>query len=426
VKIELAYGKTGLNINLPDDLNVDIVQPRYVEGLSDPAGAVRQALRSPIASKPLRELVKRTDRVGIVVNDITRPTPYHVILPVLVDELDFVPDDEVVLLNATGTHRPNTETELRTMLGDEIIDRFRIVQNDPMDSDSHVSVGTTNSGNDIRIHREYLQCDIRILTGFVEPHFFAGFSGGPKACMPGLAQLETILKNHSPENIDSPTAHWGVTQGNPIWEEIREAASMAEPSFILNVTLNRNGQITRVFAGDLEKAHEQGCNFVRENAMVPVKKPYDIVIGSNSGYPLDLNLYQSVKGMSAASQVVNNGGSIIIAADCWDGIPEHGEYGKLLLEADSPESLLETIRSGALCRQDMWQAQIQALICQKADVYFFSHNLSDEQIRSALLKPCRNIEATVSQLLHKYGQAASICVLPEGPQTIPYISTDDS
>jgi len=305
-------------------------------------------------------------------------------LPVLLDELDFVPDDEVVLLNATGTHRPNTDTELRTMLGDEIMDRFRIVQNDPMDSDSHVSVGTTKSGNDIQIHREYLQCDIRILTGFVEPHFFAGFSGGPKACMPGLAQLETILKNHSPENIDSPTAHWGVTQGNPIWEEIREAASMAKPSFILNVTLNRNGQITGVFAGDLEKAHAQGCNFVRENAMVPVKKPYDIVIGSNSGYPLDLNLYQSVKGMSAAAQIVKDGGSIIIAAP----IQYHAQYCLILrVFRINLHSSLRSTQSLRIVASQCEQTPEASISCRIAGIQFSGAAiLGDRLVDLALIK----------------------------------------
>ncbi len=196
---------------------------------------------------------------------------------------------------------------------------------------------------------------------------------------------------------------------------------MTQPTFILNVTLNKDKQITRVFAGDFDKAHIHGCKFVKRNTMIPVEEPFDIVITTNSGYPLDLNLYQSVKGMSVASQIVKNGGSIIAAADCWDGIPDHGEYGKLLLEADSVESLLRTVRAPSFMRHDMWQALIYARICQKSNVYFYSENLTDEQIRGAFLSPCHNIESTVNRLLDDYGIDASICVLPEGPQTIPYI-----
>jgi nickel-dependent lactate racemase len=428
MKIKLAYGKTGLEISLPDDVSVTVVEPEYVDGLLDQAGAVRDALRRPIGSPPLKALVKPSDRVGIAFSDITRPTPNHLILPTLLGELDHVPDERIVLFNSTGTHRINTEAELRGMLGDEIVDRYRIVQNDASDRNSHVLVGRTTSGNDAWIHREFVECDVRIPTGFIEPHLFAGFSGGGKAIMPGLALLETVMHNHSAKNLDSPLAHLGITHGNPVWEEIREVAAMVQPTFLLNVTLNRDQQITGVFAGDFEDAHAQGCAFVKEKAMVQVQEPYDIVIGSNSGYPLDLNLYQSVKGMSAASQIVKEGGSIIIAADCWDGIPDHGEYAQLLLETKSLESLLETVRTPGFQRQDMWEAHIQALICLKADVYFYSHNLSDEQIEGALLKPCggapHDIEATVAELLRKYGRRATICVLPEGPQTIPYIRVD--
>jgi len=421
VKIRLAYGKKGLDIDLRDDLNLALAEPKYVRGVAEEAKSIRDALRQPIASRPLRDLVESSDKVAIVFNDITRPTPYQIILPVLLDELDHVPDDHIILLNATGTHRSNAEAELRAMLGDRIVDGFRIVQNNALDHDSHTLVGTAKSGNKIRLHREYVECNMRILTGFIEPHFIAGFSGGGKACMPGLALLETVLRNHSVDNLDHAKVSWGITRGNPVWEEILEAASMVQPTFLLNVALNRDKQITGVFAGELEESHRQGCRFVKENAMIPVKEPYDIVITSNSGYPLDLSLYQSIKGMSAASQVVKNGGSIIMAADCWDGLPDHGEYAKLLLEADSPEHLLETIRAPGFSMQDTWQAQIQALILEKADVYFYSENLSDEQIIGAMLKPCHDIEATVYDLARKYGRETSICVLPEGPQTIPYI-----
>ena len=421
MRIKLAYGKTGLEISLPDDVNVTVVEPEYVNGLLDQAGALRGALRQPIGSPPLKALVKPSDKVGIAFSDITRPTPNHLILPVLLGELDYVPDEQIVLFNSTGTHRINTEAELRGMLGDEIVDRYRIVQNDATDRNSHVLVGRTTSGNDVWIHREFVECDVRIATGFIEPHLFAGFSGGGKAIMPGLALLETVMRNHNAKNLDNPLARWGITHGNPVWEEIHEVAAMMQPTFLLNVTLNRDQQITGVFAGDFEEAHTQGCAFVREKAMVPVQEPYDIIISSNSGYPLDLNLYQSVKGMSAASQVVKKGGSIIIAADCWDGIPDHGEYAQLLLEAKSLESLLETVRAPGFQRQDMWEAHIQALICLKAEVYFYSHNLSDEQIEGALLRPCHDIEATIAELLQKYGPRATLCVLPEGPQTIPYI-----
>jgi nickel-dependent lactate racemase len=422
VKIRLPYGEKSLEINLPDYLNIDVLEPRHREALPDQAAAIENALLRPINSKPLRGIVKQSDTVGIVINDTTRPMPYKIILPILLRELGNIPNEQILLFNATGTHRPNTDVELTEMLGENILSKYRIIQNDAGERSSHEFAGTTKSGNDVWLHKAYLDCDIRILTGFIEPHFFAGFSGGGKAVMPGLALLETILANHSVSNIDHPKATWGVTYGNPIWEEIQQAASLAPPSFLLNLALNKNKKITVVFAGDFRKAYERGCDYVRKNAMVAADKSYDIVITSNSGYPLDINLYQAVKGMSVAARIVATGGSIVVVAECRDGIPAHGEYERLLYEAESCHSLLRKIHEKDFVKQDMWQAQIHSMICQKAEVYFHSRNLSDEQIKRAFLRPCSRVEDTIEELLHKYGRDASICVLPEGPQTIPYLS----
>lgn len=423
MNIRLDYGKTGLGVMLPDDADITVVEPRFVAGIADQLEAVRAAIRSPIGSPPLRELVKPGNTVGIIFYDITRPTPDHIMLPALLEELEAagIAREQVTLFNATGTHRANTDAELRRKLGDEIVETCRIIQNDAQDRESHVLVGTTSSGNAIWIHKAFVETDVRILTGFIEPHFFAGFSGGGKAIMPGLALLETVMCNHNARNIDHPQATWGVIYGNPIWEEIHEAAAFVKPSFLLNVAQNRKKEITAVFAGDWEQAHAQGCRFVKQTAMVPVKEPFEIVITSNSGYPLDLNLYQAVKGISAAAQIVKPGGSIIIAAECWDGIPAHGPYGRLLREAESIEQLLTTIRTPGFMMGDAWQVQIQALICQKADVYVYSDGLDNATITAAKLFPCDSIEAIVTELLRKYGAAARICVLPEGPQTIPYV-----
>ena len=221
--------------------------------------------------------------------------------------------------------------------------------------------------------------------------------------------------------IDLPMATWGETAGNPIWEEICEAALMAGTCFLVNVTLNKDKEITGVFTGDLTHAHKHGTVFAKKVAMVPVNHSFDIVITSNSGYPLDLNLYQSVKGMSAAAKIVRKGGAIIITADCWDGIPDHGLYGKLLKESKSPAELLEKIQRSNVSKQDQWQAQIQAKIQLHAEIYVRSHNLMPEQIESALLKPSNRVEQTVQELITKNGTDSRICILPEGPQTIPYI-----
>ena len=421
MKIRLAYGKTGLEIELPDELDVTVIEQKFVASAPDQKAALRKALQAPIEASSLHDVVKSTDTVGIIFSDITRPTPNHLILPAILDEIAHVHQENITLFNALGTHRPNTEVELRGMLGDTIVDSYCIVQNNAFDQSTQIQLGTTNRGHDIWLNRELVECDIKILTGFIEPHFFAGFSGGGKAVMPGMASLRSILDNHDADMISHTQATWGITHGNPIWEEIREVAFKVGQCFLVNVSLNRDKEITRVFAGNLDAAHAEGCAFVKEVAMVPVPHPFDIVITTNSGYPLDLNLYQSVKGMSAASQIVREGGAIIVAADCWDGIPDHGLYGKLLREADSPKALLDIIFAPGFLKQDQWQVQIQAQIQLRAEVFIRTDGLTAEQIEMALLRPCERVEDTVMELLDGYGPQASICVLPEGPQTIPYI-----
>ena len=419
--IEIAYGKTGLRFQLPDDLDVTVVEPVFVPGLADPEHAFRMAMRSPIGAPPLTECITSGQTVGIVFSDITRPAPNALMLPVVLDELNQIPREDITLFNALGTHRANTDDELRGMLGDDLVDGYRIVQNDAFDPATQVFLGRSALGHEIWINQALMACDYLILTGSIEPHFFAGFSGGGKAVMPGMAGLKTVLGNHDAGKIAHPNATWGITAGNPIWEEIQEVAHLVPPHFLLNVSLNRDKAVTGVFAGERDAAHAAGCDFVRRTAMVPVQDRFDIVITSNSGYPLDLNLYQAVKGMSAAAQVVKPGGAIIVAADCWDGIPDHGLYGQLLREATSPQDLLDTIYRPGFLKQDQWQAQIQAQIQNQAEVYLYSENLTDAQIRAALLRPCSSILSIVESLIHRYGAGARICVLPEGPQTVPFV-----
>lgn len=243
-------------------------------------------------------------------------------------------------------------------------------------------------------------------------------------CSPDLiAGAESVLSNHGAAMIGHPDARWGVTVGNPIWNEMLEAARLVKPTFLLNVAMNRDKQITAVFAGEMFAAHQAGCRFVGESALVPVPHPFDVVITSNSGYPLDLNLYQAVKGMSAAVQIVKPGGAIIVAAECWDGVPDHGRFGELLRESKSAAELLARVESPGFAAPDQWQVQILARICLKADVHVYADGLSDQQITASLLAPCRNIESRLEQLLAaRAGTSPSVCVLPEGPITIPTLA----
>lgn len=421
-EIELAYGRTGLQISLADDTIV--LTSKYLPGVPNESLALQQALRAPINSVPLAAKVKPGDKVAIVHSDLTRATPNERILPVLIAELEDVGIDpgDITMINGLGTHRPQTESEMRVLLGDKVFDSYRCLQHDAFKDDDLVPLGTTASGNPVRVNRHYFEADVRILTGFIEPHFFAGFSGGPKGVLPALAGFESVLSNHGWAMIADPQATWGVCEGNPIWEEMKEVALRTEPTFLLNVTLNARQEITAVFAGEMLAAHRQGREFVHEQAMVEVADPFDIVITTNSGYPLDQNLYQTVKGMSAAARVVRQGGSIIMAAACEDGLPDHGLYASLLAQAGSPEEVLEMLARAPHTQHDQWQVQIQALVQQKAEVFVFSDGLTAEQIRKALFTPCFEIEDMVAQLRAKYGPDSRVCVMPEGPLTIAYLA----
>jgi nickel-dependent lactate racemase len=235
-----------------------------------------------------------------------------------------------------------------------------------------------------------------------------------------MAAEKTIKYNHSIAHLSDPNARWGITNGNPLWEEIMEAAGFIPGLFLLNITMNKNKEITNVFAGDLRRAHSEGCKFVRESAMVPVNRLYDIVITTNSGYPLDLNVYQTVKGMSAAAQIVKEGGHIIVAAECWDGIPSGSDYEKILLSVGSTGELMRYINENEGSLKDTWQIYFQALIQQKAHVYLYSDKLDHATIEKTLLVPVTDIAGLTEGLLRKTGPGTDICVLPEGPQTIPY------
>ncbi|MBY7144311.1 nickel-dependent lactate racemase [Virgibacillus sp. NKC19-3] len=415
---EVLYGKEGLTIDLPE--NTYIIEPKNIPKLENDKAAIKENLRNPIGSRPLKESVKKSDTVSIVISDITRPTPNHILVPLLIEELDHVPLENFVIINGTGTHRDQTREEFVQMLGEWIVDNIRIVNNHCHDKDSLVNVGKSKFGCDVYLNKDYVKSDFRIVTGFIEPHFFAGFSGGPKGMMPGIAGIETIMTFHNARMIGDPLATWGNMENNPVQDMTREVNGMCKPDFMLNVTLNREKEITAVFAGELYEAHNRGCEFAKEHAMTRCEERFDVVITSNSGYPLDQNLYQAVKGMSAAHKIVKEDGAIIVASECSDGLPDHGNYSKIFDMADSPQGLLDMINDPNFKMFDQWQVQKQAVIQVWADVYVYS-KLTDEQVEGTMLKPTYDIEKTIEDLKKTYGADMRIAVLPLGPLTIPYV-----
>ncbi len=420
--VTLAYGDNGLDVELPDD-RTTVIEPRFLPGLPDEDGALKTAIRNPIGTRPLRQLVAAHQTVAISVCDITRPAPTRLMLPALLRELEHVPPEQVTILIATGTHRANTPDELDAMLGPGIAGRYPVVNHDAFDDANLKLAGETSDGVPILLNRRWVDADVRITAGFVEPHFFAGFSGGPKMVAPGLAGFATTMHLHNAARIGSPKATWGITEGNPVHDTVREIAAITGVDFTLDVTINRDRQITNAYAGNLLKVHAAACQASRQTVMQPVSRPFEVVVTTNSGYPLDQNLYQAVKGMSAAAQIVSEGGTIICAAECRDGVPEHGEYGRILREGKSPADMLRTIESATTTTHDQWQVQIQAKVQMRAEVLLKSSYLTPDQVRAAHLEPVEDVAKAVTAALTRYGPGARVCVLPEGPQTVPYLKT---
>jgi len=424
MKVHLPYGRQGLDVELPEQAQV--LLPKRVPALARLEEAVRQALRQPIGSPPLAELVRPGQRVAIVFSDITRPTPNHILLPIILSELAGagVTSQNIVLVNATGMHRPNTREELIAMLGQEVVDRYRIVQHDARDKSQQVFLAKNAHGEEIWVNGDYMGADVRILTGFVEPHIFAGYSGGGKAVLPGITGTEIIMSNHGGPMLAHPKATWCQTKGNPIFEEIREVALATQPAFIVNVSLNERKEVTGVFAGEMVQAHDAGIAFAEKAYLQPLPQRYDIVVTSNMGYPADINLYQSVKGMSVAAQAVKEGGAIVLATECADGLGQ-GHYAEMIAWRETPQELLDMLLAPGFAELEQWAIQCQVMVQAKADLYLYS-SLGPEQTRRAHLKHCPDIGETVATLSEDSrrkngGKEPTILVLPFGQLAVPRV-----
>jgi nickel-dependent lactate racemase len=412
-RVELAYGAGTIAVDVPDDAQV--LRPTDLPGLADPAAEITAALRRPRVGRGLAELVRPARPVVVVFPDITRPMPNTVVLPPLLAELERLGagPDEVTLLCSTGTHRPATAEEMVALVGADIVARYRIHQHAATDGD-HVQVGTVD-GVPVLLDRRYVEADTRIVTGFVEPHFFAGFSGGPKAVCPGVAALETILAAHSPARILDPRATWTELDANPVHRFVAAAAALAPPDLSVDVAINGGRAVTAVFAGSLPGAHRLACAHVGRHAVRTLPAACDVVVSSNAGLPLDRNLYQAVKGMAAAERVVRPGGDILMVSSCVDGLPDGGAFARLLAAAPSAAALADPSAAPAL---DGWQTQVLGRVLARATVHLYSDGLRPEQTRAAHLRPVADPSATIAALVAGRGRPATVCVLPDGPLTV--------
>ncbi|MBF6599595.1 MAG: nickel-dependent lactate racemase [Dehalococcoidia bacterium] len=423
MRVPLPYGEGTLDATLPDDALV--LTPARTPPLAGADAAVRAAILTPLGSPPLARLAGAGQRVCIVVSDVTRPLPNAVILPPVLDALAAagVRRDDITLLIGTGLHRPSRPDERLRILGPEILARYRVVDHDARDASAHRRLMTAADGTEIALNAVYLDAHLRIVTGFVEPHLFAGYSGGGKGVMPGVAGAAAILANHGARMIGHPKATWCATDGNPIFEQMRDVALKSDVGFCLNVTLDERQRITGVFAGDLVQAHDAAIAQAARQSLRPIPRLYDVVVVTNMGYPADLVLYQSVKGMSVAAQAVAPGGAILLVAECREGVGG-AEYAALLHAEASPHALLARLGQSPAAL-DQWQVQVQAMVQARCDVWVRS-SLPRGGIEAAHLRFAPDVDRTLKEIMEMQraalGRPPSVCALPYGQLTVPRLS----
>ena len=422
MEIRLDYGESYLKVEVDRDRIIHILEKKPAPALDNVRKRFLEGFSRPIGSPPLKRLVSGKKNICIVISDSTRAVPTDIILGGLLDEIKScgIPAEAVTILVATGLHRPNTEEELKRMVGADIVNNYRIVNHDARNRDSCRHIGNTKRGTPVIIDRVYTESDFKILTGLIEPHFMAGFSGGRKAICPGISYMDMFRHFHGPAVLESPMAANAVLDGNPFHEESTEIAKMAGVDFIINVTINKNKQVTGIFCGDLEKAFYAGADFCRESSTYEIDRQADIVITSAGGYPLDCNLYQSVKGMVGAMPAVRDGGMIIIAARCAEEIGSR-EFVELLASEKELDAFMEKINDPGFFKIDQWELEMLVKARKKAEIYLYSDclNKCSCSIPETTLIRTGSIEEAIEKGMEKYGPRASISVIPEGPYIIP-------
>ncbi len=420
MKVRLAYGRTGLEVDLPDDRVVAVLDIQPTTPLSDPEGAVREALASPIGTAPLAELARGRKSACILVCDITRPVPNRIILPPVLEQLERsgIPRERILILIATGLHRPNEGAELVEMLGEDIVRNYRVENHLGKQRELHSYLGRSPRGVPVWIDKRYLLADLKITTGLIEPHLMAGYSGGRKVICPGIVHLDTLRVWHGPDFLEDPNAREGNLTDNPVHEEATVIARMAGCDFIVNVHIDRERRITHVVAGDMEAAFLEGVRFVERVVMAPFGDPAEIVVTTSAGYPLDTTFYQAVKGLTGALPAVKPGGTIIIAASLSEGIGSP-EFQKIFDENPTIDRFMERVLGKEYFRMDQWQVEELAKVLKKARVRFVSTGLGPEQLRRCYVEAARSVEDAVQEALAEYGPDARIIVIPSGPYVLP-------
>ncbi len=420
MKIRLDYGHDGIELEVPQ--RTQVLEMDAAPGLPMVHEVLEDALSRPIGTPALSTLARRRKNACIVISDTTRPVPNSTILPPMLRRLEEagIDRDAITILIGTGLHRANEGEELVALVGSEVADNYTVVNHRARDQDSLVHLGETSCGAPIWIDRIYVEADLKVATSLIEPHLMAGFSGGRKAICPGLMGVETMRILHGPELMGDSNSSEGIIEGNPFHRQALEVAQKAGVDFTLNVAMNAQREITGVFAGDLEKAHAEGVRFVETQNAASVGEPVDVVITSSAGFPLDLTFYQAVKGLTSVLPILKEGGTILIAARCEEGIGSP-EFTELITDTPSADAFMERLEDPGFFVIDQWQLQELCKVLKKAEVKLFSEGIDTRFVGRLLVDHVESLETGLEQALDRHGPNASVAAVPKGPYVLAQV-----
>ena len=418
MRVRIAHGRGSLELVLPDDARIDVLEKHPTPPLADPDAALRRGLAEPIGTPPLRELARGRRDAVIAISDHTRPVPYTALLPPILDALreGGLPPQAVTLLVATGLHRPSTPAELDESLGSDLARALRIVQHDARDAASHADLGRTRGGLPIRIDRRFVEGDLRIATGLVEPHLMAGYSGGRKAVCPGLADVETVRVAHGAAMLEGRVAP-GLVEGNPLHAELLEVVRRVGVHFCVNAALDRERRLAAVHCGDVERSHAHAMAFVEADALVALDEPADLVVTSAGGHPLDATFYQAIKGLAGASAIVRPGGAILLCAALSEGIGSPS-FEAILRETASVEAFEARLEDERRFAIDQWMVQHLCQARRRARLLLYTDGLPLARAQGLLVEAVASPEQGVERGLRGAPARPRIALLPQGPYVL--------
>ena len=423
MQVGMKYGRGLLEVEIPEKNLAGVLTLQESVPIENPDHAVWDAIQSPIQSAPLAALAQNRTSACVVISDITRPVPNKLILPPILQTLESsgIPRENITILIATGIHRPNEGKELEEMVGPEIMNSYRIVNHFSQKIETHQYLGSTQGGAPVYIDKTYLESDLKVTTALIEPHLMAGYSGGRKSICPGLASIETMKVLHGPQILEHPKASVGILEGNPLHIEATEIALMAGVDFNVNVTIDDQRRLTGIFAGDIVESHLAGVRSVEKQVKLTVPQPVDAVLVSSAGYPLDTTFYQAVKGVLAAVEIVKPNGSIILVAECSQGIGS-GPFTDLILKTKDLTQFIHDIHNPANFVIDQWQLEELAKAVRKAEIYCYAEGIPYDQLKDLFVQPIQTPEEGIERVLSKHGDDAQIAALPDGPYVLAKIA----